>query len=1355
MTPWAPAGPPAGPPPSLEQYVHAPKLTPIARPLPPSPRQSSKRRYSSGSSSYSDDSDSQYFRERQNNRKGKSPPLRRRSRDKSRDSLSDISSEAESDARLSSQRTKDSRPGSRSGKSSRDSADKARSRVEKSRDIAEKSRDDAVKSRDIGEKSRVNVEKRRDNVGKSRDKSAEDFPNIQSATTMSETVTLDLGADGPVEVEAGLKTVFVATEVVPLMDCEVEKVKIAKSVKERKIEEREAHRKSYDALAHQKGEWKMSSGEWKFESGEVGKENGSGKDRAEGSLLDLNKLKEWEREKKKEREKDREKEDKEREARTERERLPASAERRREREKRRERSRERKERVREKSSEMKRSRERKRSREKESKEKKSYDSRWEKDPRRRRSRSRSLDRKSQIKEVKADYTKQKSVYEFTVSIWKEQANKYELHDNANPLYITMKDAYKKMKAVKEELDKLKKRARVRSGKGRSRSKSDSPEKPKLQKYWSKSKGKFVFASLSRSPTPSPPNEHVNSSGDKREPYQKQFFDKVVRELNMGQPTSVGPPPTGPPPVGPPPFGPPHFGPPPVGPPPVGLPPGFPPSVGYPPPVGIPPQMGVSSPMGVPPLSYPMGALPSSVAGSSTSTSSSLSSMPPMGVPPPAQSALGQVSKTKTIQNISFSITPTETAKQKVMAFQKGTDLSSVTASKPDTPGSLANDKVPIASSSNQSTTQQASTQRVKSLAKIEEAERKLALVQETTKKQTKFLATRVYTMKVKMAIAKNAQLCELGIENNEVYFLYFKPHLLPSASSSSSMYLMMSETERAKKVEGMIQAGADAIVQRGKSKELMVEPDKEVAETNPFATWSHYRVRLATPEDYGRAFRLANVFPIQWYDLSTILVHWPKIFKTEEEEIVWMDGLKSIFSEMSCIGTFVQLSDYAKKTKIKSTPDPIVQVERLPFDICLLATFVFPETIDVLANLRLEWKSVPLGFRRLRSNRAQYKDCMSQGLPLHVDLVQREAKVLENPPDFQSIEGPGVLTREFLGFPKIAGEEEMRAAMRAEDIRQVPDPLDKMDRGKLEGRDVGFGNNGRSSGAPSTSGGVGGNGIDTMGGGGGSNDFDNRGGGGGNDIDSRGRRGGGGNVIDSRGQGQGNAIDSRGEGCGGIGLDSRGGYNGNRVSNGIIESNGGLFDDRMSRMGVSSAHIGVTSTHFDDRKSRTGVSSTHASSHSSFAPLASSSSSIRLYGDEPLPSTAPKTSSKPASSNSKRRSKFNDDSDEDEEAASLPPTSSTSSNSEGAIKYLIASAADKDRLDAEEVKKYFANFGGVAWCVKSGVGNTAAAFSFDDPAICKSVLQYGHRVNKRPVWLQGMGSDGKPVGKPTVAREIN
>merc|ERR1712183_468720 len=111
----------------------------------------------------------------------------------------------------------------------------------------------------------------------------------------------------------------------------------------------------------------------------------------------------------------------------------------------------------------------------------------------------------------------------------------------------MKDAYKKMKAVKGELDKLKKKDRVRSGKEKSsRSRSDSPEKPKLQKYWSKSQGKYVFASLSRSPTASPPpNGRTNKlvhGKDQASRDQQQFFEKVVRELNNSATPPSGPPP---------------------------------------------------------------------------------------------------------------------------------------------------------------------------------------------------------------------------------------------------------------------------------------------------------------------------------------------------------------------------------------------------------------------------------------------------------------------------------------------------------------------------------------------------------------------------------------------------------------------------------------------------------------------------------------------------------------------------------------------------------------------------------------------------------------------------------------------
>ena len=126
---------------------------------------------------------------------------------------------------------------------------------------------------------------------------------------------------------------------------------------------------------------------------------------------------------------------------------------------------------------------------------------------------------------------------------------------------------------------------------------------------------------------------------------------------------------------------------------------------------------------------------------------------------------------------------------------------------------------------------------------------------------------------------------------------------------------------------------------------------------------------------------------------------------------------------------------------------------------------------------------------------------------------------------------------------------------------------------------------------------------------------------------------------------------------------------------------------------------------------------------------------------------------------SRRRAKFNDDSDDerDNRKSSAPTAtieSSSAPKSDGTIKYLVASSADKNFLDADEVKKYFVNFGKVAWCSRSGAGNTAAAFTFEDLAVCKSVLQYGHRIKRRPIWLQGMGGDGKPIGKPTVAREI-
>jgi hypothetical protein len=83
----------------------------------------------------------------------------------------------------------------------------------------------------------------------------------------------------------------------------------------------------------------------------------------------------------------------------------------------------------------------------------------------------------------------------------------------------------------------------------------------------------------------------------------------------------------------------------------------------------------------------------------------------------------------------------------------------------------------------------------------------------------------------------------------------------------------------------------------------------------------------------------------------------------------------------------------------------------------LLVTFFFPETVDLLADLKLTMDKRPLVVHRVRAVQGGYEKVLQGGFPLFVSLLQPQESTLTRPKEYVSIQGPGALARQFLGLP--------------------------------------------------------------------------------------------------------------------------------------------------------------------------------------------------------------------------------------------------------------------------------------------------------------------------------------------------
>merc|ERR1712087_454591 len=109
-----------------------------------------------------------------------------------------------------------------------------------------------------------------------------------------------------------------------------------------------------------------------------------------------------------------------------------------------------------------------------------------------------------------------------------------------------------------------------------------------------------------------------------------------------------------------------------------------------------------------------------------------------------------------------------------------------------------------------------------------------------------------------------------------------------------------------------------------------------------------------------------------------------------------------------------------------------------------------------------------------------------------------------------------------------------------------------------------------------------------------------------------------------------------------------------------------------------------------------------------------------------------------------------------------PPTSSptTLSTAEtfspsASVDYVEASTVDGSALSADQVERYFGSFGPLTWCMQSCSSPSSVLFSFTDPAIIKTVLEFNHRIEKKSLRLQPKGGGFGSSRGPSQSTESN
>ena len=184
---------------------------------------------------------------------------------------------------------------------------------------------------------------------------------------------------------------------------------------------------------------------------------------------------------------------------------------------------------------------------------------------------------------------------------------------------------------------------------------------------------------------------------------------------------------------------------------------------------------------------------------------------------------------------------------------------------------------------------------------------------------------------------------------------------------------------------------------------------------------SHFRFKLNSYDAYLRSLVNRKALPIQWHDLRTLAFHWPP-FEDAEEGRLWLIELMKRFYALGALTVVMQKEGLLLEGEDSTDPHCVMAEEPFPPLVrsVLLVTFFFPETVDLLADLKLSMEKRPLVVHRVRAVAGGYEKVLSEGFPLYVSLLPPQDSALTRPKDFVNILGPGALARQFLGLPAAA-----------------------------------------------------------------------------------------------------------------------------------------------------------------------------------------------------------------------------------------------------------------------------------------------------------------------------------------------
>ena len=137
---------------------------------------------------------------------------------------------------------------------------------------------------------------------------------------------------------------------------------------------------------------------------------------------------------------------------------------------------------------------------------------------------------------------------------------------------------------------------------------------------------------------------------------------------------------------------------------------------------------------------------------------------------------------------------------------------------------------------------------------------------------------------------------------------------------------------------------------------------------------------------------------------------------------------------MGAVGVVVQRKEHRPKRSA------IVAAEYIPEPTVLFVTFAFPEIVDFLCDMKMEFRHLPLTCQRVRSTQESLNQVLDDGLPLMVSPLYLPRKRLQNSFEFKNVKGPGNLARDHLGL-KVDAKEATAEEEAAAAPLPVPPPL--------------------------------------------------------------------------------------------------------------------------------------------------------------------------------------------------------------------------------------------------------------------------------------------------------------------------